>query len=167
MQEAINTAAAMVAPSEFQAWAAVARAAAPARFAQLVERCNTSGPMRSHGHGFDGFDVAVEAARWGRWQVLRRLAQAGAELGHVWSCDVTGLPINAIGIALGAYHDLVETDLMCPDLRLDFVRTVAVLVEAAGPLALVPVPAPLAQDLADDLLTHFGIELLVVDGYDD
>lgn len=162
MQEAINTAAAMVAPSEFQAWALVARAAAPARFAKLVERCNTSGPMRSHGHGIDGFDVAVEAARWGRWQVLRRLAEAGAELGHVWSCGITGLPINTVGIVLGAYHDHVEADLMCPDLHHDFVSTVAVLADAAGPLALVPVPAPLAQGLADDLLVNFGVELLIV-----
>lgn len=167
MQEAINTAAAMVAPSEFQAWAAIVRATAPARFAALVDRCNTSGPLRAHGHGIDGFDVAVEAARWGRWQVLHRLAEAGAELGHVWSCDVTGDPINLLGVVLGAYHDQVEADLMCPDLRRDFVRTVAVLADAAGLLALVPVPAPLAQDLADDLLAHFGVELLIVEGCDD
>lgn len=149
-------------------WAAAARAAAPARLAKLASMCNEAGPMLTRG-ALDcespGIDVVLEAVSWGRWEVVRTIAGAGGDIGAVWECPLSGDPVNVLGLALVRFHDLCSVGLMSPDMRADFMRTLEVVTNAAGPVAMVGgVPPALAGGLLTDFAEATGQRLQLVWG---
>lgn len=118
--------------------------------------------MRPPPARLEGLDVVLSAAYWGRWQVLRQLDQAGADLSHRWGCPDTLGEVNLVGFVLSSYHDHTENGLMTMDLHRDFLQTLGAAVEAAGPVAVVPAPAPLALVLVDKLREVAGVEVVFV-----
>ena len=128
-----------------QGWAAISHEraagfpatvrAAPGRLQALAQRCNEAGPMVQFG-ALDmpepGFDVLVEAARWGRASVLAAAAGAGADLGVDWSDGVTRETVNLLGVVLAGYVSLVELGLMNGGLEAEFVAAVGVVVDSTG-----------------------------------
>lgn len=114
--------------------------------------------MRPPAARLEGFDVALSAAYWGRWQVLQQLDQEGADLSHRWGCPDTLGELNLVGFVLSSYHDHAENGLITAALHDDFLTTLAAAVDAAGPLAVVPGPAPLALVLVDKLRAA-GVEI--------
>lgn len=154
--------------SALAVWAAAARAAAPARLASLARETALSGPMLTRG-ALDcespGIDVVREAVSWGRHHVVRAVAGAGGDLGAVWECPLTGGPVNVLGLVLVRFHDLSSLGLMSPDMRADFLMTLAEVVDAVGSTAMVgDVPPALAADLAAEFEGITGQRISLVWG---
>lgn len=149
-------------------WAAAAREAAPARLAALAAQCREEGPMLTRqalDSAAPGIDVVIEAASWGRWQVVRAVAGAGGDIGAVWECPVTGGLVNVLGLVLVRFSDLCGLALMSQELRADFLMTLAEVGDAAGLVARVgDVPPVLAGPLLEDFEEATGQRLRVIWG---
>lgn len=157
-----------------QGWAAISSAlaagftatveAAPRRLQALAQRCNEAGPLVQFG-ALDmpepGFDVLVEAARWGRAPVLDAAGWAGADLGVEWTDAVTLETVNLLGVVLAGYVSLVELGLMGAAMEADYVEAVAMVVEHTGVgLARCPVPIPGCAGLVERVQAVYGFSVV-------
>lgn len=132
----------------------------------LAVRCNENGPMVHNSALAEpepGFELLIEAARWGRHSVLK--AAPDIDLSLVWQ-DWLDRPQNLLGAALAGYAALRKLDLMNPRLQADFVEAVGVVVDSTGGgLALWPEPLPEVVPLVDQVLDRFGFSVVVVAGW--
>lgn len=157
-----------------QGWAAISHelaagfpatvGAAHGRLQALAQRCNEAGPMVQFG-ALDmpepGFDVLVEAARWGRASVLAAAGGVGADLGVDWSDGVTRETVNLLGVVLAGYVSLVELGLMGEAMEAEFVAAVGVVVDCTGwGLARCPVPLPGCASLVERVLLEYGFSVV-------
>lgn len=112
-----------------------------------------------------GIDVVIEAASWGRWQVVRAVAGAGGDISACWECPTTGGVLNLAGLVLVRFSDLCGLALMNAELRADFLMTLVLVADAAGLVALVgDVPPVLTGPLIEDFEAATGQRLRVIWG---